>query len=99
MVSQETFLFSDTLTNNIAYGLESIDEKVLNEVSEISQIKKDIDTFSEGYNTILGERGITLIRGTKTKNKYCKSTCCKSQRYLSLMIHFQQLIQILKKKY
>ncbi|MCW8850952.1 MAG: ABC transporter ATP-binding protein/permease [Melioribacteraceae bacterium] len=73
MVSQETFLFSDTLTNNIAYGLDSIDEKVLNQVSEISQIKKDIDTFSEGYNTILGERGITLSGGQKQRTSIARA--------------------------
>lgn len=73
MVSQETFLFSDTLTNNIAYGLDSIDEKVLHQVSEISQIKKDIDTFSEGYNTILGERGITLSGGQKQRTSIARA--------------------------
>ena len=73
MVSQETFLFSDTLTNNIAYGLDSIDENVLNKVSEISQIKKDIDTFAEGYDTILGERGITLSGGQKQRTSIARA--------------------------
>lgn len=73
MVSQETFLFSDTLTNNIAFGLEKVDEKIINEVAEISQIKKDIDTFSEGYNTILGERGITLSGGQKQRTSIARA--------------------------
>ncbi len=73
MVSQETFLFSDTLTNNIAFGLENVDEKIINEVAEISQIKKDIDTFSEGYNTILGERGITLSGGQKQRTSIARA--------------------------
>lgn len=73
MVSQETFLFSDTLTNNIAFGLEKVDEKIINHVAEISQIKKDIDTFSEGYNTILGERGITLSGGQKQRTSIARA--------------------------
>lgn len=73
MVSQETFLFSDTLTNNIAFGLENVDEKIINNVAEISQIKKDIDTFSEGYNTILGERGITLSGGQKQRTSIARA--------------------------
>ena len=73
MVSQETFLFSDTLTNNIAFGLETIDEEIINNVAEISQIKKDIDTFSEGYNTILGERGITLSGGQKQRTSIARA--------------------------
>jgi ATP-binding cassette, subfamily B, multidrug efflux pump len=67
VVSQETFLFSDTLTNNISYGVEEVDEKIINQVSEISQIQKDIGIFKDGYETILGERGITLSGGQKQR--------------------------------
>jgi ATP-binding cassette, subfamily B, multidrug efflux pump len=67
VVSQETFLFSDTLTNNISYGVEEVDEKIINQVSEISQIQKDIEDFKDGYETILGERGITLSGGQKQR--------------------------------
>ena len=67
MVSQETFLFSDTLSNNIAYGLKYPEENIIDQVSQISNLKKDIDTFSKGYDTILGERGITLSGGQKQR--------------------------------
>ena len=40
MVGQETFLFSDTLTNNIAYGLTEVDDEIINKVSDISQSQK-----------------------------------------------------------
>jgi len=73
VVSQETFLFSDTLTNNIAFGLEEIDEKIINRVSEISQLKKDINTFKDGYDTILGERGITLSGGQKQRTSLARA--------------------------
>lgn len=73
MVSQETFLFSDTLSNNIAYGLNEADENIIENVSQISQIKKDIETFSKGYDTILGERGITLSGGQKQRTSLARA--------------------------
>lgn len=73
IVTQETFLFSDTLTNNIAFGLDEVNEEVINEVSEISQLKKDVETFKEGYETVLGERGITLSGGQKQRTSLARA--------------------------
>ena len=73
LVPQETFLFSDTLSNNIAFGIEDPDSVTIETVSEISQIKKDIETFSEGYNTVLGERGITLSGGQKQRTSLARA--------------------------
>lgn len=79
LVAQETFLFSDTLKNNIAYGLNEPDEEIINRVAEISQIKKDIDTFSDGYDTILGERGITLSGGQKQRTSIARALAINPQ--------------------
>ena len=67
IVPQETFLFSDTLFNNIAYGLENANTETITQVSEISQLTKDIEQFVDGYETVLGERGITLSGGQKQR--------------------------------
>ncbi|HEX2961889.1 MAG TPA: ABC transporter ATP-binding protein [Ignavibacteriales bacterium] len=67
LVPQETFLFSDTLANNIAYGLKETDMKVVTSSAEIAQLTKDIDAFPHGYETMLGERGITLSGGQKQR--------------------------------
>ena len=67
MVPQETFLFSATLRNNILYGSRLGDEEILNQVSEISQLDKDVRDFPDKYETILGERGITLSGGQKQR--------------------------------
>ncbi|MBL1213567.1 MAG: ABC transporter ATP-binding protein [Ignavibacteriae bacterium] len=67
MVPQETFLFSDTLKNNILFGVDKPGDEIIERVSKISQLHKDVENFSKGYETILGERGITLSGGQKQR--------------------------------
>lgn len=67
LVQQETFLFSDTLRNNILYGLKKDDDSIVQKAAEISRLDKDVETFPDGYETILGERGITLSGGQKQR--------------------------------
>ena len=67
MVPQETFLFSDTLKNNILFGVDNPSDEIIERVSKISQLHKDVENFSKGYETILGERGITLSGGQKQR--------------------------------
>ncbi len=66
-VSQETFLFSDTLANNILYGVRNKDMSLVEKVSAISKLDKDVESFPAKYETILGERGITLSGGQKQR--------------------------------
>jgi len=72
-VPQENFLFSDTLANNIIYGLAERDEKIINSVSNISQLTKDVESFPNGFETILGERGITLSGGQKQRSSLARA--------------------------
>lgn len=72
-VPQETFLFSDTLENNIAYGLNGYDKSLIQYVSEIAQLTKDVNDFPDGFNTILGERGITLSGGQKQRTTLARA--------------------------
>jgi ATP-binding cassette subfamily B multidrug efflux pump len=67
LVQQESFLFSDTVQNNISYGLKEFDLKSVKRVSEIAQFDKDVDSFPKGYETIVGERGITFSGGQKQR--------------------------------
>ena len=67
-VSQETFLFSDTLSNNILYGVKEKDQSIVEKVSAIAKLDKDVESFPKGYDTILGERGITLSGGQKQRS-------------------------------
>jgi ATP-binding cassette subfamily B protein len=72
-VPQETFLFSDTIENNIAYGEDSIGKDRTISVSKISQIYKDIDAFPKRFETILGERGINLSGGQKQRTSIARA--------------------------
>ncbi|MFB3057190.1 MAG: ABC transporter ATP-binding protein [Ignavibacteriaceae bacterium] len=67
MVQQEPFLFSDSVINNISYGLKEIDEKLVKKVSEIANFDNDVEQFPHKYETVVGERGITFSGGQKQR--------------------------------
>ena len=66
-VPQETFLFSDTVGENIAFGKNDASEEEIRRAAEISHILKDIETFPDKMQTFVGERGITLSGGQKQR--------------------------------
>jgi len=72
IVPQESFLFSDTIGNNIAYtGTE--DHGKIEEVSKKAGLYKDVNLFPEKFNTIIGERGITLSGGQKQRTSIARA--------------------------
>ncbi len=72
-VQQETFLFSDTLLENISYGVDNGTEEHVRTAAEISQISKDVNDFAQRYETLLGERGITLSGGQKQRTSIARA--------------------------
>jgi ATP-binding cassette subfamily B protein len=66
-VPQETFLFSETIKNNIGYGLDDIDEIKIVSAAEVSHLTQEIEDFPKGFETVVGERGITLSGGQKQR--------------------------------
>lgn len=66
-VPQSTFLFSDTIFNNISFGNINSNEEDIKYYSKIACIEKDILSFPEKYSSILGERGINLSGGQKQR--------------------------------
>ncbi|MYA21499.1 MAG: ABC transporter ATP-binding protein, partial [Gemmatimonadetes bacterium] len=66
-VPQNPFLFSNTLSANLAYGADAAEEAQIHAVAEEAQLKKDIDQFDEGFDTLIGERGVTLSGGQKQR--------------------------------
>lgn len=66
-VPQDAFLFSDTLRNNIRFGKEDASEEEVIEAAKNAAVHQNIIGFNKGYETILGERGITLSGGQKQR--------------------------------
>ncbi len=66
-VPQDNFLFSDTISANIAFGMDEYDTDAVTEAAKLSDVHGNIIEFSEGYSTVLGERGVTVSGGQKQR--------------------------------
>jgi ATP-binding cassette, subfamily B, multidrug efflux pump len=66
-VPQDVFLFSDTIANNIAFGLDQPDQAIIEQAAKDANVYQNIKDFPKGFETMLGERGITLSGGQKQR--------------------------------
>src|SRR5271166_1727198 len=72
-VPQETFLFSDRIRENIALGVESASDAEIHNSASAANIATEIEGFPEGYDTMVGERGITLSGGQKQRTAIARA--------------------------
>jgi len=72
-VPQETFLFSDTVRENIAFGREDASNDEVKQAASAASIEADIESFPEKYQTLVGERGITLSGGQKQRTAIARA--------------------------
>ncbi|MGH9804130.1 MAG: ABC transporter ATP-binding protein [Candidatus Acidiferrales bacterium] len=72
-VPQETFLFSETLRENIALGVPEASEEDIRRVAEIAGLAEDVESFPKKYDTLVGERGITLSGGQKQRTAIARA--------------------------
>src|SRR6266851_3462500 len=72
-VPQETFLFSNTLAKNIAFGAEKAERAQVERAAEIAGLGTDLRDFPEGFDTLVGERGITLSGGQKQRTAIARA--------------------------
>jgi len=72
-VPQETFLFSDTIKGNIAFGVQKAEVADVEWAAEIAGLSEDIAGFPEGFETLVGERGITLSGGQKQRTAIARA--------------------------
>ncbi|HVH06972.1 MAG TPA: ABC transporter ATP-binding protein [Myxococcota bacterium] len=73
MVPQDSFLFSMTLADNVAYGLPSTDPERVVEASERAQLAKDVAELPDGYETVVGERGVMLSGGQRQRTALARA--------------------------
>ena len=99
LVSQETFLFNDTLKANIAYGLEDISQEKLTEVTRKAQLYDLVMKLPKGFDTLIGDRGIQLSGGEKQRTSIARALLKEAEILIldeatsSLDTHTEQLIQ------
>ena len=75
-VPQEPFLFSDTLADNVAFGVPGMkqsDPATIEAAAAVAQLDKDVRDFPQGYETMVGERGITLSGGQKQRTAIARA--------------------------
>ena len=72
-VPQETFLFSDQLAENIAFGVEKAERAEIEWAAEVAGLTEDIRGFTNGFDTLVGERGITLSGGQKQRTAIARA--------------------------
>jgi ATP-binding cassette subfamily B multidrug efflux pump len=66
-VPQDTYLFGETVGGNIAFGLPDYEERRVRDAAELASLDGDVVSFAKGYETMVGERGITLSGGQKQR--------------------------------
>jgi ATP-binding cassette subfamily B protein len=72
-VPQETFLFSATLAENIAWGVPDATPEQIRWAAEVAGLASDIETFPNGFETVIGERGLTLSGGQKQRTAIARA--------------------------
>jgi len=73
MVPQETFLFSETIRENLAFGAPHADAEELLEAAEAAHIRLEFEEFPQGFETMVGERGVTLSGGQKQRSAIARA--------------------------
>ncbi len=66
-VPQDNFLFSDTVANNIAFACDEKDPEAIRRAAELAAVSDNIEEFTDKYDTVLGERGVTVSGGQKQR--------------------------------
>jgi ATP-binding cassette, subfamily B, multidrug efflux pump len=74
-VPQETFLFSATVRENIAFGMPEDDPARVVWAATVAQLSGEVESFPQGYETFVGERGITLSGGQKQRTALARALC------------------------
>ncbi|MGD0096717.1 MAG: ABC transporter ATP-binding protein [Terracidiphilus sp.] len=73
MVPQETFLFSSTIRENLTFGAPDATSEEMLEAAEAAHIRKEFEEFPQGFQTVVGERGVTLSGGQKQRSAIARA--------------------------
>jgi ATP-binding cassette, subfamily B, multidrug efflux pump len=73
IVPQETFLFSETIRENLAFGVPDVQSDELLQAADAAHIRREFEEFPQGFETIVGERGMTLSGGQKQRSAIARA--------------------------
>jgi ATP-binding cassette subfamily B protein len=73
IVPQDTFLFSDSIASNISFGVDNATREQIEDAATKARLKENVDGFPKGFETMLGERGITLSGGQKQRTSIARA--------------------------
>ncbi len=73
MVPQETFLFSETIRENLTFGAPNASTEAMLEAAEVAHIRIEFEEFPQSFNTMVGERGLTLSGGQKQRSAIARA--------------------------
>ena len=82
VVPQESFLFSDTINNNIKFGKINASQEEIIEAAKLAQVHQNIIDFKDGYESILGERGVSLSGGQRQRVSIARALINNADIYL-----------------
>jgi ATP-binding cassette subfamily B protein len=74
-VPQDVFLFSDSVRNNIRFGNDHASDEAVHAAARAASVDQEIRGFSNGYDTLVGERGVTLSGGQKQRMSIARALC------------------------
>jgi ATP-binding cassette subfamily B protein len=76
---QDSYLFSDSIQNNIGYGLDNPEPAALSKAAALAALEKDLETFKQGSGALVGERGLTLSGGQKQRVAIARAAVMDSE--------------------
>lgn len=80
-VEQEPYIYSTTIKDNILFG-KKYNEELFNKALEVSQMKRDVEQFANGADTVIGERGINISGGQKARISLARAVYSEADIYL-----------------
>jgi ATP-binding cassette, subfamily B, multidrug efflux pump len=78
-VPQDSFLFSDTIKNNVVFAKPDLSDEMFLRIVSIAALDRDVETFPDGWNTVVGERGLTLSGGQKQRVAIARALAAQPQ--------------------
>ncbi|MDR1127290.1 MAG: ABC transporter ATP-binding protein/permease [Treponema sp.] len=86
VVPQDSYLFSDSIKSNVAYGVDGTDEQALQKAVIMASIDRDLADFAQGWDTVIGEKGLTISGGQKQRVAIARAVAKLAYTHSRIMV-------------